>query len=672
MSHRYENLRRPMTIRGRTFKSRLFYPVATPHMLQGPEAYPSDPMISYYANLAKNGAAMIFYHDLTNPTQRRQAGFDGRHFAMMDPSDYGNQKYFCQLADFVHYYGSMIASDVCCDMQQPYSVNEPERVYVRDRRGERDEEKVNMAGVLIGPEGVCEGEAGYPGAPAKYEEQFNEENIPKYLDFVAERAELYRSFGFDAAHIDLSIQYICGQFITPSVNHRTDEYGGSFENRMRFPLMLLKRVREVMGEDRLIIINCPTISDGVNPGLTMEETAAVLKAVTPYVDLVHLRDQFTGDPEGAPANAAVQSEQLKKLGVTLPFAVNTPYMDLDLMDKIIADGQAEMISAARMFLCNDDLGQIIAEERGEDLVPCLRCDICHGLSFTGDWLSACTLNPIIGRKHRISRMIQEPGPSKRIAVIGGGPAGMKAALTLKKRGHDVVVYEKSDALGGQIKTSRYGDFKWRLRRYLDFMIAQLEKNQVEIHLNTEATPELIRNGTFDITIFATGALPVQPDIEGVEYAKHDVINVYEHEPSMGKRVVVIGGSSGPAEAAIYLSQQGHEVTELSRKNIVGYDLNPVHARGAFNELSIQHGIRLIPNAKTFKIEPGCVWYYDENGQAHAIECDDILAAGGTKPVNQRLQEFYGITKDFYVIGDVRQVGTLRTAIRDAYAVAMRI
>ena len=331
-----------------------------------------------------------------------------------------------------------------------------------------------------------------------------------------------------------------------------------------------------------------------------------------------------------------------------------------------------MISAARMFLCNDDLGQIIEEERGEDLVPCLRCDICHGLSFTGDWLSACTLNPVLGRKHRISRMIQEPGAPKRVAVVGGGPAGMKAALTLKKRGHAVVLFEKSDALGGQIKTSRYGDFKWRLRRYLDFMIAQLDKNEIEYHLNTKATPDLIRAGDFDITIFATGALPAIPAIEGVENAKHDVLNVYEHEPTMGKRVVVIGGSSGPAEAAIYLSQMGHEVTELSRKNIVGYDLNPVHARGAFNELSRKNGIRLVPNAKTFKIEPGRVRYYDLDGNEQYVECDDILAAGGTKPVNQDLQEFYGITKDFYMIGDVRQVGTLRTAIRDAYSVAMRI
>ena len=144
MSHRYENLRRPMTLRGRTLKSRLFYPVATPHMLQGPEAYPGDPMISYYANLARNGASIIFYHDLTNPTQRRQAGFDGRHFAMMDPYDYGNQNFFCQLADFVHFYGTLIMSDVCCDMQQHYSVNEPEHVYVRDRRGERNEEEVNI------------------------------------------------------------------------------------------------------------------------------------------------------------------------------------------------------------------------------------------------------------------------------------------------------------------------------------------------------------------------------------------------------------------------------------------------------------------------------------------------------------------------------------------------
>ena len=200
--------------------------------------------------------------------------------------------------------------------------------------------------------------------------------------------------------------------------------------------MLLKRVREVMGEDRLVVVNCPTITDGVNPGMTLEQTADVLKALAPYIDLIHLRDQFTGDPEGAPANAALQSQALKELGVKTPFAVNTPFMDLDKMGKILADGQAEMISAARMFICNDDLGQIIEEE---DLVPCLRCDICHGLSFTGDWLSACTLNLVIGRKHRISRMIDQPGPSKRVAIKGGGPAGMKVALELKKRGHTPVI-----------------------------------------------------------------------------------------------------------------------------------------------------------------------------------------------------------------------------------------
>lgn len=673
MAHRYENLRKPLVIRGHTLKSRLVYPIALPHVLQGPELYPADPVVSFYTNIAKNGASLILYHDLTNPKQRTMAGFDGRHFAMWDPYDFGCQNYFCQLADFVHFYGTLIASDICCDMQQHYSVNETTVAAVKDRRGTRNEEEVNIAGVLIGPEGVCEGDAGYPGAPAEYKEMFNDENIETYLKFVVDRALLYKGFGFDCAHVDLSIQYICGQFINPDVNKRTDKYGGSFENRMRFPLELLRRVRAAVGENHIIAVNCPTISeDGLNPGLTMEECAKVLIAVSPYVDLIHLRDQFTGDPEGAPANAALQAAKLKALGVTTPFAVNTPYMDLDKMDEIIELGQAEMIAASRMFLCNDDIGEIIEEERGEDLAPCLRCDICHGISFTGDWISSCTINPIIGRKHRMDRMVEQPGSPKRIAVVGGGPGGMYAALTLKKRGHDVVLYEKSDALGGQIKTARYTEFKWRLRRYLDWLIDQMDRKNVEYHLNTEATPEMISEGGFDIVIAALGATPKPPAVEGAEFAKWNIISVYGNSENIGHKVVVIGGSSGAAEGAIYLAQLGHEVIELSRKNIVGYDLNPVHARGRFNELSREAGVTLIGNAKTVKIEPNKVWYVSEDGNTHYIECDDILAAGGMEAACIEAEKFYGCAKQFYTIGDARQAGTMRTAIRDAYALAVRI
>jgi thioredoxin reductase len=249
---------------------------------------------------------------------------------------------------------------------------------------------------------------------------------------------------------------------------------------------------------------------------------------------------------------------------------------------------------------------------------------------------------------------------------------MYAAMTLKKRGHQVTLFEKSDALGGQIKTARYPTFKWRLRRYLDYLIGQMDRQQIDVRLQTEATPELLAAGNYDVILAATGAVPKAPNIPGAEYAKWNIVNIYGHAQELGEKVVVIGGSSGAAEGAIYLAQNGHQVIELSRKNIVGYDLNPVHARGPFNMKSRVAGVQLIKNAKTTRIQEHCVYYLDENGQEQSIPCDDILAAGGMAPENKAALAFYGLAKEFYCIGDAREAGTMRTAIRDAYAVAVRI
>ena len=261
---------------------------------------------------------------------------------------------------------------------------------------------------------------------------------------------------------------------------------------------------------------------------------------------------------------------------------------------------------------------------------------------------------------------------KKIALIGGGPGAIKCAMWLKDRGHTPVIFEKSDALGGQIKTAEYPEFKWELKRYLDFLRNQVKRKGIAVRLSTEATPEMIQAEGFDVVIAATGATPKKPDISGAEYARWDGISIYGNQEQLGHHVVVIGGSSVAAEAACYLAECGHEVTEISRQGRLAYDLNPIRAIGYMNAKADQLGVHVIRKAKTTEIQPNAVTYLDRKGQSHTVSCDDIVACGGMEPNSEAAIAFRFAVPEFYMIGDCRQPGNMRNAIRDAYALAMRI
>ena len=663
MSKRYEHLLSPICIRNKVIKSRFYYPVAQPHFLQGPEPYPARPVVEYFTRLMKNGVGIAIFQDLTNPEQKTMPGHDTSHFCMYDLDDPGCQNYFNQFTHAIHCRGGVICAEMGLDMRLGYCVNDPDKPSPPRPRGG------NPYGVIVGPEGMKGGDM----KPPK-QTYLTPENMVTYVDTVVEHLKKYKSAGFDGCMLNMRASSLIGHFMNPYYNVRTDEYGGSLENRMRFPLYFMSRVRRELGEDFLIVCNAPHYGDNTEFGRSMpiEDAVALLKAAEPYCDLLHLSYLGEDHEKDKPETAADQAAELKALGVGIPIAVNTPYMDLDKLEAIIAGGKADMIASAHMFICNDELGDILREGRGEDLAPCIGCHICRGSSFTGDWMSHCTINPVVGMAHRLDLIVEPVTKTKRVAVIGGGPGGMACAQWLKKRGHTPVIFEASDALGGQIKTSRYPDFKWELCRYLDYLIDKTRRMGIEVRLNTSATPEMIASEGFDAVVAATGAVPKTLNVPGAENARWNIVNVYGNEDKIGHRVVVVGGASGAAEAAVYLAKLGHEVTELSRKNIIAYDLNPIRSRGYMNHLAKVSGVNVIADAKTTAIGPDSVTYTDKDGESRTIRCDDILAAGGMLSSAGDAVKFAGAADEFYAIGDARAASNLRTAIADAYAAAMRI
>ncbi len=706
MSDRYQHLTAPLPVRNKVLKSRFIYPVAQPHFLQANELYPSDPIVSFYTNRCKNGVALILLHDLTNLDQR-YAGMDCGHFAMYDIDDKGCQNGFTQFAEYVHYYGSLICPELNLDNRIPLQINDPDvpnprgdfnpfMAMMNQGLGDDDDEDGGgpppmmdpPSGVDTAPDSIEQlipyspgmpkklipptdrPTAGAPGSPMKGTQQIKGDLFEYYIQATIRHAKQYQNMNFDGGYLDLAQHnFMIGKFLDPKENWRTDEYGGSLENRMRFPVEVIRRVREAMGEDWIFVIDCPAISED---GLTLEECATFLKTIEPYVDLMQLRVAHSDHEPYPVCESAELSAKLKALGVTIPTFVSTYYKDLDSLNRIIADGKVDGVAPGHLMICNENLGEILRNGNGEDLNPCIECHCCRGTSSTGDWMSHCTINPLIGMEHQAFRFVEPVTKQKKVAVIGGGPGGMKCALWLKERGHTPVIFEASDELGGQIKSANYPTFKWELKRYLDFLKNQMVRKEIEVRLNTPATPEMIQSEGFDTVVVAVGASPRLPKVEGAETAKWNGVNVYGNVDQIGQNVVVIGGASTAAEAACYLAENGKTVTEISRQGRIAYDLNPIRSIGYMNGKAQKLGVKIKRNATTLKIEPGKVTYRTQKGTEKTIACDDVVVTGGFAPNTQLAISFANCAKEFYMIGDCRQSGTMRHAIRDAYAVAMQI
>ncbi len=713
-SERYAALTQPLKIRNKVMKSRFVYPVAQPHFLQANETYPADAIIEYYANRAKNGTALILMHDLTNLDQR-YAGMDCGHFAMYNLDDKGAQNGFTQFAEYMHMMGTLVCPELMLDNRMPLQVNDPDVPNPNGHGfgpggpmgpggpggpgGEPDDDQPPMGGPMgpmmggsmpidsaseeplrklidgapgwpvetVPPEGKIV--AGAPGSPMKGTRQIKGELFEYYIQAMIEHAKTYKNLDFDGGYVDFAANnFMLGKFFYPSQNWRTDEYGGSLENRCRFPLEVLRRLRQALGNEFIIAINCPNTNDG----FTEEDCIWFLKQAEPYIDLIQLRHMHADHEPYPECTSAEQSARFKAAGVKTPIFVATYYKDLDNLNRIIAEGKVDGVAPGHLMICNENMGEILRDGNGEDLNPCIECHVCRGTSSTGDWMSHCTINPLIGMEHQAWRFIKPVTTLKKVAVIGGGPGGMKCALWLKERGHTPVIFEASDELGGQIKSANYPSFKWELKRYLDFLKNQMVRKDIDVRLNTFATPEMIEAEGFDAVVVAIGGHCRKPGVEGAENTRWDVTNIYGHADEIGHRVVVIGGNSTSAEAACYLAETGHEVVELSRQGRFATDLNPIRMVSYMNQKLAKMGVKTKPQCETLKIEPGKVTYKNYKGDIKTIACDDVVVNGGITPDHSESAKFVGCCREYYVIGDARQPGTMRHAIRDAFSVAHQI
>ncbi len=674
MDRRYKNLLSPIKVRNVVLKNRLISSNSQPHFIQGPESWPADPLIEHMVSLARNGAAVVTFADWTDKNQRNSSNEDGRRFAMFDIDDPSLQNYLSKLADLIHYYNSKIS--ICI---MPFFSKFSGYDVSASKAQHRDE--LDSVSMFYTDEGGGGAEL-IRDAVLKYQDQeeLTEDMIRETIEDQVQRIKFYRDLGFDLCTLHFAYGVtLFARFLSPAYNHRTDKYGGSVAGRCQFLKELATRIREVCGQDFLIEVEISGAEEGEG-GYDVNEFIEIGKELEGYVDIFQIRhgsaniSHPTGFNSYEHQYATLEyAAAMKEAGVGILAEVIGGYQMADEAEAILAEGKADLIGGARMFFCDWDFYQKLQEGRGEDILPCIRCNKCHVPSMNGEWLFACSVNPKIGIMHELDQLVKPVTGRKRVAIIGGGPAGMRASLFCAERGHEVTLYEKSDRLGGQLYHADYASFKWPVRRYRDWVKSQMEKAGVQVRYNTEATPEMISAAGYDAVIVALGAQAKRPAVEGAENSPWNPLNIYGNSDKLGKNVVVVGGSESAVEIAFYLCETGHEVTILSRKEVLAYDATPVHYRETMvDKWRALDQLHQVKRATTTYIGKDFVRYVDAEGAEHTVECDDVVALGGMRGLQDEALQFADCADQFFMIGDCNKVGSIRTCNRSAFAAASQI
>ncbi len=493
------------------------------------------------------------------------------------------------------------------------------------------------------------------------------EEIQECIDYFAQSARYAREGGFDGIELQLGHSSLIRQFLSPLTNLRTDEYGGSFENRLRFALEVIAAVRKAVGEDFTLGVRLN--ADEMHPlgGLTLEDSkkiAARLEAARQldFIDLslgtfynLYLVEGSMHTPLAytVPLAAAIRSV------VGLPIFACNRINDPHLAEKILSDGHADMIGMVRAQICDPELVNKTKEGRTEDIRYCIACNQgCIGRVGIANKRVGCVQNPAVGEEKELGINTLKPADKKKkVLIIGAGPAGLEAARVATVRGHKVMLYEKQAEVGGQNLIARKGVGRQEIEGVIRWLVTQVEKLKVEIRLGTEVTPEIVFEQAPDAVVVATGSVPKENPFPGgylfpqVCHAEH----ILKGEVGTGEKVILIDtdGHHKATSTAELLADMGKTVHILTPSLFIGGRLGPLQDLFLMRQRLIKKGVTFTPDIAVLEIQGTTIKGLNvySNTLIDFEGYDTVVLAAGNRVQDSLYFALKGKVKELYRIGD---------------------
>ncbi|MCM1194023.1 MAG: FAD-dependent oxidoreductase [Acetatifactor muris] len=527
--------------------------------------------------------------------------------------------------------------------------------------------------------------------PGEVSPELTREQIKSKIESVVKASKVAKDSGFSGVEVhSIHWGYLLDQFALSMMNHRTDEYGGSLENRLRAAKEILEGIKQECGSDFPVSMRLglktfvkgferASLTGEEEIGRTLEEGIEIAKLLESYgydclsVDTgIYDSFYYACPPMYMPKGYLVELAAKAKEAVNIPILAGGRMNDVDIAEAAIRDGKIDAVVMGRAALADPEYPNKVLSGHTEKIRPCIACNQGCITRLQQGKQPTCAVNPVAMREVRFA--LRPCVKAKKVVIVGGGVAGMEAARTAAMRGHKVSLYEKNGKLGGNLIPGGSHGFKKEVRELNAWYQNELAGLPVEVHMGEAVTVGQLRDMGADVIILAAGSVPVMPKVPGMDDEKVlGCMEAFAHPEKVGQKVVVIGGGLVGCEMALDYAQAGKEVTvvEALPKILSAGIPSPIPNGQMIPDLFEHHHVNVLENHRLSAVENGKV-VLESDGQKKTLDADTVVIAVGFRPAPSMAQELSGCGAVVYEIGDGQKVSTILHAVWDGYEVGNNI